>query len=534
MNKNILLPVSIACFLFLVPGKSSAQLLGPFQGYFEGMSQNAVTSLSVAGDTLWIGPGLNSKIGDSPLWRKPVGADSILDSSGRVFSLEAKGSVIVAGIGKTIAVDRGTEPSALGTYTSVDGGDSWRFHEFLLDPQPPADCQSGSSDLGGCDTLFTYGGQRYSRIRVTTPVQSPPYEIDVAGQTIVSVHWASGLLRSQDLSENWERLFLPPSNVSEMSPEGTYSWNSQLSDGTMVDRYDPRFDNNLLGFGVLIDQEKNVWAGTAGGINISDNALTASPDSVRWRHIRFSGESDGLLGNWIIRIRQHPVQKTIWMTNWPASASGEEYGIVMTEDNGESFIRMLRGIKINDIGFTSEAVYAVGEAIYQSFDQGKSWREIRSVESSTDKIPVTTEYYAVGSSGNALFIGSSQGLLYSENDGDDWQIFRTQFPLEGGNQYSPDAGSVKAYTYPNPFSPSRHEWVRIRFRAESSGVYTLRIYDASMNPVHTLSHTISLSGDYEFEWNGRNSMSQLVHNGVYIGNLEGPGVKHSIKILLLN
>lgn len=534
MNKETFLILCFALWMSLIPETSHAQLLGPFRSIYEGMSQNAVTSLSVSGDTVWIGPGLNSKIGGSEVWRQPIGADSLLSSSGRVFSLEVKPGIIVAGIGKTLEIDGGTQPASVGTYTSNNGGMTWIFNDFLLDSQPQTDCTPGSSEFGGCDTTFTYGGQSYSRIRVTTPVQSPPYELDVYDQTIIAAHWASGILRSQDLGQHWERLYLPPTTSSEMVPEKSYRWSSQLSDGTITDRYDPRYDTNLLGFGVLIDHSQQVWAGTAGGINVSDNALFASTDSVRWRHIRYTGETDGLAGNWIIRIRQRPSDQSVWMTNWPASGSGEEYGIVVTKDNGLTFKKMLQGIKINDIGFINETIYAVGEAVYQSLDEGKSWREIRSIETSTDKIPGTTEFYSVGSSSKGLYIGSSQGLLYTENDGYSWELYRTQFPLDGGNQYSPNANSVEAYAYPNPFSPSRHEWIRVRFNANKSGVYSLEIYDASMNPVKKLTSEVSQSGEYEFEWNGRNSLSQFVHNGVYIGLLKGPAFSSSVKILLLD
>lgn len=517
---------------FTTPGM--AQLLGPFQSQFEGMAQNAVTSLAVSGDTIWIGPGLNSARYPIKSWSFPEKADSIANGSGRVFSIEAKNGLVVAGVGKTIEAGGSTEPSAVGYYLSEDGGISWAFRDFLLDSQPTTDCESGSASPTGCDTLFTYGGRQIQRIRITTPVQSPPYEIDFVDQTLIAAHWASGVLRSQDLGETWERLYLPPGNISEMTPEREYTWMSQLSDGSSIERYDPRFDNNLLGFGVFADEDQKVWVGTAGGINISDNALQAPTDSVRWRHIRYNGETDGLLGNWIIRIRQNPADQSIWMTNWPASASGEQYGIVSTQDDGVTFRQMLKGIKINDIGFSEGSIYAVGEAIYQSIDNGDSWREIRQIETSSDRIPLNTEFYSIAGAQNGVYIGSSQGLLYTQDSGMSWELFRTQFPLEGGNQYDPDATSVGAYAYPNPFSPTRHEWVRIRFRAEEAGKYQLKIYDVAMNPVYSSSEEITSPGEYEFEWDGRNALQLTIHNGVYIGTIEGGGKRTSVKILLLD
>ncbi|HBX66604.1 MAG TPA: hypothetical protein DEG32_10775, partial [Balneolaceae bacterium] len=119
-----------------------------------------------------------------------------------------------------------------------------------------------------CDIQFTYGGVTYNRIRFTVPELSPPYEVDFKDEVVFSANFSGGLLRSTDFGQTWERVILPPDNVSELTPEEDYLWSSNLSLSTgssvQINRYDPRSDFlfNLRVFGVYIDTQNRVWVGT--------------------------------------------------------------------------------------------------------------------------------------------------------------------------------------------------------------------------------------------------------------------------------
>jgi hypothetical protein len=313
-NLSYRIAAVIGCSVWLITvNELAAQSFGPLPDRFNSISQNSVTSLSSVPDAVWMGPGLNAFFENSGEIYIPQNTDSIFSGRGRVFSLASDNNRVFAGLGFTST--RGGDPvqAAQGYYQSLNSGNSWEFIEFPLDSRPGDECTNASVGTP-CDLEFTYGSQTYNRTRITVPEQSPPYEVDFSGSTLLSVNWASGLLRSLDNGQTWERLILPPSTVSELTPDNAdgYSWISRTPDGQTVNRYDPRFDTNLLGFGLLIDDQDRVWIGTAGGINISENALSAPFEEVSWRRTAWTPDDTretGLLANWIVAIRQQPGTK---------------------------------------------------------------------------------------------------------------------------------------------------------------------------------------------------------------------------------
>lgn len=243
--------VMIAAVIF-VPATVICQHVGPIPDRFESLQQNSITSLDAAGNRLWIGPGLNRITEGDPDVFVPQFADSVVEGRGRVFSLQVEGDQVLAGIGFNSDQGEQSVQTGLGFYHSTDNGQIWDFIPFFLDPEPNGDCDAASVGPP-CDLEFTYGGETYIRTRITVPQQSPPFEVDFRGDTYLAAAWASGFIRSTDGGDNWERLILPPSTADELNPDETYRWTSEAASEGTVERYDPRFDNNLLGFGLLID-----------------------------------------------------------------------------------------------------------------------------------------------------------------------------------------------------------------------------------------------------------------------------------------
>lgn len=527
----------ICLCLSAVPVSLHGQTFGPIEDRFQTIRQNSNSTLEASENTVWIGPGLNAYDEMTGEIYVPSNADSVFDGRGRAFSLEVQNERILAGLGFTSSAGGSAVNAAQGYYQSFDAGETWNFISFPLDERADNECDAASVGPP-CDIEFQYGDETYIRTRITVPEQSPPYEVDFFEQTLMSVNWASGLLRSRDNGASWERIILPPSNVSHLTPEESYGWVSVTPDEEVINRYDPRFDNNLLGFGLLIDDQQRVWVGTAAGINISGNALTAPADQIEWEHISFNPESSGgLLSNWVITIRQQPGTDRIWMTNWITDPENrDQYGIVFTDDEGETFNQFLEGVRANDIGFFEDDIFvAADNGFYISRDDGENWERIPRISSPNTFIKPDARYFAIASTEENLWVGTSDGIASTSNGGESWKILRVDVPLSGGNVYQPDAPNVEAYAYPNPFSPTQHSVVRIKYQMERPGPATIRIFDFGMNPVRTINvPAVSSSGSYETVWNGLTESGRVASNGNYFYSIETSDGFINGKILLLN
>jgi len=506
--KKIIFSLLFCFFTFQV---ASAQITGPtLPENFNSLSQNSVSNMGAFGDSLWVGPLMMLNFRNELDFRFQEGADSIASGKGRMFSIALAADTIFAGLGFNDPQSAGNPQTGFGFHTSTDGGLTWNY------VPPPLDDRD--------ETTFLYGGQSITSIPIIVPQQSPPFDVTFSGSTVFFAGWASGIRRSLDFGETWERILLPPSGITQLRPEDTYDF-----------VFDPRIDNNFLGFSVMIDHQNNVWAGTAGGVNISPDALTAPTDSIRWRNSRRTASSTSLLGNWVIRINQNPFDNTVWITNWIATA-GDQQGLVSTMDGGLTFRHHLVGERIYDVEFDGEVIYAAGDnGLFISRNNGTSWNQIRQISNPNTFIKASANYLSLAKTTDRIWVGTTDGLASSDDLGQTWQITRVNFPLRGGNQFFPDARSVNAYAYPNPFSPQVHELARIKFEAPASGNASIRLYDFGMNLIRELDVNVSVTAGqtYEAVWDGTDGFGRLVANGAvfYVVNVGNRSVRGKILVL---
>ncbi len=512
-----------------------SQTVYPVDSRFNSIRQNGVSNLFAIGDTVWISPALNFNVNNGLEWLQPNGIDSITNSAARVFSIDSDGPRIAVGLGFTFDLDGESIPSGFGFYTSDDNGINWEFKEFPLDEQPPENCDDTTLPYtGDCDIQFMYGGMQYFRIRNTVSQQSPPYDIQIQGDTIFAAAFSSGLIRSIDGGESWQKVIVPPVGVRDLVPENTYTWNSTYQ-GQTINRFDVRGDFNLRGFGLHIDTNGQVWYGSANGVNISVDAVTTSIDSISWKHIVFENTNDGLLGNWVIEIEEDPVNGSVWMTNWVIDpGAGEQFGIVSTNNNGSSFSQHLIGEKINSIGFKDGGIFAAGDnGLFVSFNNGLSWSKFPQIKSSNTFLKENTEFLSVAASDDRLWVGTDDGIISTDDLGETWEITRVDFPLSGGNVFEPDAKSVNTYAYPNPFSPALHELVRIKFELKQAGNVNIRVFDFGMNLVRDIKNENFPAGTYEAVWDGVDNEGRKVANAPYIYIIQTPNRTVNGKILVV-
>lgn len=521
---------------FLCTTSLSAQVVGPINSRFNSIRQNGVSTVAVTGDTVWISPALNRNINNSPDWIYPSGLDSIDNGIGRAFSIAVNNDTVFAGLGFSSVTElAGTVPAAYGYYISTDGGDNWYFSDFLLDNRIDA------------DTTFVYGGTTYNRKRIIVPEQSPPYSVAFRGDVLFSANWASGLLRSTDLGRSWERVVLPPFGESLLTPtRNDYYWINclEVENGSCVEDenvYDSVEDDNLKGFAVFVDSEDRVWFGSAGGINISENALTAPIDSIEWRNVNFNADPNGLLARWIIEIDEDTTTNRVWMTNWLAESSNsiyagmDRYGLVFTEDGGQTFEQRLVGEKINALTFKDGYVFAAGESgLFISRNGGDSWYKSPRIKSPNQILKESVQFEGAGAGSDRVWIGTTDGIISTNDLGNTWEITRLNFPLSGGNSFDPEARSVDTYAYPNPFSPYEHDIVRIKFNVSEPGNVKVRVFDFGMNLIRELENSSFTSGDYEALWDGYDDHNRKVANGTYIYLIESSGKTVNGKILVVD
>lgn len=510
-------------------------LAGPLPVKTESIRQNSISVMDAQSDTVWIGPRLNYRVGNAPDW-KVSGADSLTSERFSLFSLSTEPGRLVAGLGFYKEVAGSEVATAGGIYTSRNGGRDWNYIF------PPVDPQGSIARPAGTDSLRGYYAQKYSSreilvLAVTVPEQSVPWDVDASGEVIFTASWASGIRRSRDFGLTWDRPLLPPFEQPFLNLESTYNFIYQPTPPRSSDTENPNTGEswtNFLGFSVLVDSKKQVWVGTAGGLNLSANAYAAALDSITWAHAVAGGLPGDMPGNWIITIRENPADSSIWTTHWVGTnTSGKErFGIAQTLD-GRQFTTFLLGEKIYDIAFSGNSIFAAGDnGLFSTTDNGRSWKQQRGFNSANNRISERAVVQALAVADETLWVATSEGMAYT-SDGLTWNIERTNFSLSGKNQFV-EGGKTDVYAYPNPFSNRRHGTVRIRFRGENQQNVRVRIFDSGMQLIRELDGgKTSDSGEYEVLWDGVNRFGQKVSNGVVFYTVQAGGKQVKGKLLIL-
>ena len=477
------------------------------------ISSNSVTKMAARGDSVWIGPLLDLTVDGGESWLR-ASTDSLVDSRNRVFSITIEEDVIVVGLGYASQETQGSVQAAGGFLISEDGGQTFTYRFPQLDSRG--------------DTTVTYGVSTLSALDIIAPQQSPPYMVDYDPATgdVWVAGWASGIRRSEDMGRTWERVVLPPDHLEEIHPDSTY-------DFLVAPQRGPTGHLNHMGFAVKVDSRGNVWAGTPLGINLR------KAGEQSWRRFSATGSPHSLTGSWVVDIAEQIMgeESLIWIASWNAGEAGERFrdGISLTRDQGETFEQMLIGETVYDFAFRGETVYAASErGLFISDDLGQTWRSVRDFyDASRPDVVIQpgVEVYSVETTRDALWVGTSDGLMKSLDDGRTWSIFRSEVPVRP-TEPTDRVPDVDTFAYPNPFSPAISRYVRIRFEAEQDAAPVVRIYDYEMQLIRTLDVEPG-TGVREVVWDEMDHDGLRVSNGPYFYVVDADGRRVDGKILVI-
>lgn len=485
-----------------------------------GPASNVIQVLEARGDSLWVGPNLALTTDGGATFREAE-APALQDDDNVLFALDVRtdlptSSLVAAGL----AFDADGRSAAGGFLVSRDGGETFQFEPPALD--------------AGQDTSITYGVSTLPARAIVQEVGSAPQDLatSASGDTLWLAANQAGIRQSTNDGASWERVVLPPDTLDAINPNTEYTFRIAPADG------DSGFFNHI-GSSVLVDATGTVWAGTAGGVNRSTPEDITSDGDRAWQRFTFTGDPNGLTGNNVVRLAEQPrpgARNVIWMVTWPVNTEPGErqrFGLTHTTDGGASFTQTLVDERIFDLAFDGERVYAAGDnGLFVSDDNGISWTAIRRFRlPDNDFHRPDAGIRAVATTSDAVWAGTTDGLLRSTDGGATWELFRAAAPLDPD---TPGERSVDTYAYPNPFTPSSDRVVRIRYERENPGTTRVRILDFEMRSVRTLRADGDAPGEQELVWDGTDADGLRLPNGTYFYEVETDQGSARGKILLID
>jgi photosystem II stability/assembly factor-like uncharacterized protein len=464
------LPLLIIIFSFCISAGNSQTLSKhayKFQSQpLSGLKSNSITDIIVVDEnTIWLGTGKGiSKTEDAgKTWQTYNEKNGI--GRGGVSAFAIKDSLIwVATAFDTLILEE-HEPAGGGLSYSTDYGETWNH---IDQPFPRSDW---------------------------TIINNVTYDIAIIDSTVWIASFGGGLMKSSDMGKTW--VVRPPDN---------YNFNP--------DQYLNHRVFSLLAVG------DTLWVGTAEGINVSYDA--GKTWNTQFTH---QNQEQPISGNFVVSLALQQIgdRQIIWAGTANAEDPDEFRATSWTEDGGIAWKTALESKFAWNFTFDGEIVYAATDSgLWKSPDAGETWDVFpQIVDDVVREKFYTIEYYSVGVTPNkVLWVGSADGLAYSNDNGLNWNILRAF--IKPGLE-----GEPRVYAYPNPFSSLRHNliggdgFIRFQFNTNTTTRAKVRIFDFAMDLITTIDDGQTYpAGDWSIAWNGKTADGKLLANGVYFYQLD--------------
>ena len=407
------------------------------------------------------------------LWSSYTTEDGI--GKGGVSGLDVKNGMVWIATSFDSSTSLGQFPTGGGIAWTVDPDSGWSWM-----PQPV--------DTAGAPGMAE---------PLTTPIGNVTYDISITDSCVWIASFYGGLRKFEFADSAWHNT--PPDTTD--------------------------FDFNKLSHRAfaVITPPGYIFVGTGVGISRSD-------DGENWD--RFDFDNSGISGNFITALaHQHTESRDIiWAATWPTNndqfhsvSKSENWGATWTVCHG------LDGEFTHNFAFDDSIVYAATDnGMWKSSDYGDTWYLMPLIEGENNLSILEPEVLAGRKYNELFFIGTLDGLASTYDYGNTWWVYRAV-------QSTAAAGEPDTYAYPNPFSPSRAEAVRLQYYLTQSSTVTVKIYDFALELVRTLETVSHPAGDWYETWDGRSYRGEIVANGVYFYKLmkQGQGTTWG-KIIVLD
>src|ERR1041385_4643861 len=169
---------------------------------------NSVSHISIQDSTMWIGTsnGVGKSTNSGRTWES-FRTNPAFANNG-IFAITTNNDTVWASTGYDKEVSESSVQTGSGYAFSTDAGLAWQHINQTLD-------QRG-------DSIISYGiNDSLWFLPVVVPEQNVTFDISLSPGTVWVAGWASGLRKSTDNGQTWQRIILPPDNRSDIRQIGT-------------------------------------------------------------------------------------------------------------------------------------------------------------------------------------------------------------------------------------------------------------------------------------------------------------------------